>query len=100
MRDAPSNPPRRSWFAVWRWRLPLWAWGILAIALPVTYFLSAVPLLTIFVEVEVNTGRRELTLLGDGFYAPVFWLGKRSEFAGLVIAWEQSVMLDLFGRSI
>lgn len=68
-------------------------------AVPAAYFVSAVPFLTLAVELFNMTGRYEFIAWTEWFYRPVFWLEKRSEFAGLVIAWEQHVMLSLFGRS-
>lgn len=92
-------PVRRSWFAVWQWRLPWWVWCLVVATLPVAYFLSAVPFLTLAIEMANQTGRQQIYLQAEAFYRPVFEIGKRSEFAGLVIAWEQHVMLSLFGRS-
>lgn len=92
-------PVRRSWLAVWQWRLPWWVWCLVAASVPIVYFLSAIPFLTLSVELFNFTGRYEIVVWTEKFYSPVFWLGKHSEFAGLVIAWEQHVMLSLFGRS-
>lgn len=86
-------------FAVWRWKRPWWAWCLLVVSLPAVYFLSAVPFVTLAIEVANRTGHSQVYLMAEDVYRPVFWLGKRSEFAGLVLAWEQHVMLSLFGRS-
>lgn len=98
-RHERSPSSARSLLAVWQWRWPWRVWCLIAASVPVVYFLSAIPILTLSVELFNLTGRYEIVVWMESFYRPVFWLEKHSEFAGLVIAWEQHVMMSLFGRS-
>lgn len=98
---APNSSLARtgSWFAVWRWHRPWWVWCPIVLSLPAVYFFSAIPVVTLAVEVANRTGMEQIYFAAHHVYRPVFWLAQHSEFAGLLLAFEQHVMLTLFGRT-
>lgn len=94
MEEKPTT--RRSMFAVWRWHVPWWAWCLVAALTPAVYVLLAIPIMTLALVLDWWMGQSRIFSATREFFALAMWLGEKSEFIGLVLAWEQHVMLTLF----
>lgn len=82
-----QHHPRRAWFAVWRW--PWWAFLPL---MPVVYFFTAVPAMSMLVVIGFRTPCT-LTSAVDSFYRPALWCAKNSPV--LAEIWDRQCLFML-----
>src|SRR4051812_41133580 len=96
-RDRPPRLPlRRLILMPWRWRRwALWAIGICVSLFPVAYFLSAVPL--IFIWIRIAGTSPETDAWFAVVYGPAIFVRDSSELAQAVIEWEVEGCESIFG---
>lgn len=95
--SADELPPnqRRNWFAVWRWRLPFWAWGAGAMLLPAAYLLSYPIALYLVLTTDLMHGRIEPLILDA--YTPAQWCLEHSRAYENIFNTEFAMLDEMLG---
>lgn len=88
---------RRSTWAVWRWRLPWWAWGIIAEHLIVAYLLTGVPVL--YFLSQSHTTNKYVWQAFNLYTAPHRWCAENSKLAADTFVLEHETLERWFGAT-